>query len=85
MEKKSPEGMSDTEITSYLHLPEVNKLRAKLAVAKDHLDKKEIKRALEEVMTMGHPPMSTSRKEHLGPVIKLTRTLRRKLLVKQEQ
>ena len=52
--KNWPEGMSDTEITSYLHLPEVNKLRAKLAVAKDHLDKKEIKRALEEVMTMGH-------------------------------
>ena len=46
--------MSDSEVKAYQHIPEMGKLRAKLAVSKDHLDKKEIKRALEEVMTMGH-------------------------------
>ena len=52
--KNWPEGMSETEIKAYEHLSDMKKLRAKLAVSKDHLDKKEIKRALEEVMTMGH-------------------------------
>ena len=40
LEEKLAEGMSETEIKAYEHLSEMKKLRAKLAVSKDHLDKK---------------------------------------------